>query len=196
MHAEAAIRQRLRDFAAVPREQYFYELCYCLLTPQSSAVQCDKVIRELERLDFRHMAIDPEPILRSHQGGYVRFHRTKAKRLTMLKDCFPDVRALLDAGLETVQLRTQLVAIVHGLGMKEASHFLRNTGHTGITIIDRHIIRNLVRMGFLAEWPAHISTKRYLEIEETFRDAARELDIPPDELDLLLWSRETGFILK
>ncbi len=33
----AAIRQRLRDFRSVAANNYFYELVYCFMTPQSSA---------------------------------------------------------------------------------------------------------------------------------------------------------------
>ena len=39
------IRRRLREYAAIPQEQYFYELVYCLMTPQSSAVNAGKAKR-------------------------------------------------------------------------------------------------------------------------------------------------------
>lgn len=190
------IRRRLEEFRCVKSEDHFYELCYCLLTPQSSAAQCDKVIRELERLEFRNRELDPEPILRSHDGGYVRFHRTKAQRLRLLKSRYHEVVTLISSGLDTRSLRLALARTVKGIGMKEASHFLRNIGRTDVTIIDRHIIRNLIRFGYLADWPAGMTVKQYLRIESLFEAAASELGIPADELDLLLWSRETGFILK
>lgn len=80
--------------------------------------------------------------------------------------------------------------------MKEASHFLRNIGRTGVTIVDRHILKNLVRIGLLVEWPKSISEQNYLRIEALFEDLAEELGIPADELDLVLWSRETGMVLR
>ena len=39
-----AIRSRLDEFAAVKPPGYFYELVYCLLTPQSSAVNAAKAV--------------------------------------------------------------------------------------------------------------------------------------------------------
>ena len=93
-------------------------------------------------------------------------------------------------------LRDTLAENVNGLGYKEASHFLRNIGRTDVCIVDRHIIRNLVRFELLPEWPTSISRKRYLEIESIFEDLSRTLSIPLDELDLLLWRRETGILLK
>jgi N-glycosylase/DNA lyase len=113
-----------------------------------------------------------------------------------LKRSFPEVAALLASGLDTKALRARLVAMVSGLGYKEASHFLRNIGRTDLVIVDRHIIRNFVRMGIIAEAPSSISTRKYLELEKLFEQLAGWTGIHPDELDLVLWSRETGKVLK
>ncbi|MBE0644045.1 MAG: DNA lyase [Bacteroidetes bacterium] len=191
-----AIRTRLSEFRAVAPERHFYELCYCLMTPQSSALQCHAVAMELERRGFREQPFDPAPLLRSWQNGYVRFHNTKARRLLEARESFPAIAEILAQETEDKQIRNTLAASVRGIGLKEASHFLRNIGRTQVTIVDRHILRNLVRLGALPDWPASISTKRYLAIEALFEDLADTLAIPADELDLLLWQRETGFVLK
>jgi N-glycosylase/DNA lyase len=191
-----AIQLRLDEFRAVEPERYFYELCYCLMTPQSSALQCHAVATELERLEFREEEFDPTPLLRSWQGGYVRFHNTKARRLLEARESFHVIGELLATDVEDKKLRNMLAESVRGLGLKEASHFLRNIGHTNVTIVDRHILRNLVRLGTLEAWPASISMRRYLVIEALFEDLANNLAIPSDALDLLLWQRETGFVLK
>ena len=192
----ADIRRRLEEFRAVPRARYFYELCYCLMTPQSSALQCAAVAAELERSGFREQPFDPAPLLRSWNGGYVRFHNTKARRLLALREHWTEIETKLDGGLQDKPLRDLLATEVNGLGMKEASHFLRNVGRTQLCIVDRHIIRNLLRLGVLDAWPKSISVRRYLDIERRFEDLAKRAGIPADELDLLLWQRETGFILK
>ncbi len=194
-HREA-IRLRLDEFRAVPPERYFYELCYCLLTPQSSARQCFLVAKELERRRFLIKAFDAVPLLRSFNDGYVRFHNTKARRLHAAREQWNDIMQLLATEQHDRALRDTLAENVNGLGYKEASHFLRNIGRTDVCIVDRHIIRNLVRFELLPEWPTSISRKRYLEIESIFEDLSRTLSIPLDELDLLLWRRETGILLK
>lgn len=197
-HAEHAeeIRARLDEFRAVPPTRHFYELCYCLMTPQSSALQCAAVAAELEHRHFRDVAFDPAPLLRSWRNGYVRFHNTKARRLLALRARFEEVAAMMASDMEDKLLRNTLARTVDGLGMKEASHFLRNVGRTRVAIVDRHIIRNLIRSGVLDGEPAGISVRRYLDIERRFEDLADAMDIPADELDLLLWRRETGFVLK
>jgi N-glycosylase/DNA lyase len=190
-----AIRQRLDDFSRVPADEYFYELIYCLLTPQSSAVNAGKVVAALKELDFEHSGINPEPIL-SDRTHYIRFHRTKASHLERCKAGYTVIRDKIMGHPEGSELRAWLVENVHGLGWKEASHFLRNIGFRNLAILDRHILRNLVRFGALRRLPATLTPRIYMQIEQKFRTFSERLGIPMDELDLLFWSMETGMILK
>src|SRR3989338_9951422 len=43
------IKQRLRQFSALPASDYFYELCFCLLTPQSNAKKCWQAVEKLKK---------------------------------------------------------------------------------------------------------------------------------------------------
>ncbi|MEE9225069.1 MAG: N-glycosylase/DNA lyase [Bacteroidota bacterium] len=197
LHAERqeVIRARLEEFSRVPPSEYFYELAYCLLTPQSSAMNCDRVVRFLRDCDFYRAEIDPEPLL--HQGPvYVRFHKTKAQRLIELKKLFPLVLAALANSYDSRALREWLVLNVKGLGYKESTHFLRNIGHRGLAILDRHILRNLKRYGVIRRIPHTLSRRQYNQIERKFMNFADAVGIPMDELDLLIWSMETGEVFK
>ena len=190
-----AIRNRLADFRAVPDADYFYELAYCLLTPQSSAIHAGRVVERLREADFLRNGGDATPLLRAREQ-YIRFHNTKARRLLDARDRFPEVRDMLVSGESAAAERAWLVANVKGLGWKEASHFLRNIGRRDLAILDRHILRNLARHGVIRAIPASLTPSRYRTIEERFARFAQALGIPMDELDLLFWSRETGEILK
>jgi N-glycosylase/DNA lyase len=191
----STIRQRLGEFAAVPSTEYFYELVYCLLTPQSSAVNAEKAVRLLREHDLQFSDVDPEPLL--HQKDfYIRFHRTKAKHLVLVKEQFPVISQHLANETSGVDLRDWLVNTVKGLGWKEASHFLRNVGHRNLAILDRHILRNLQRTGVLKELPKSLTAKHYLAIEKKFQKFSKDVKIPMDELDLLFWSMATGEIRK
>jgi len=197
------IRARLDQFAAVPPQELFYELAYCILTPQSSAAHAEHAVHQLRERGFRETGFDPTPVLR-RSDTYIRFHNTKARRLLDVRAQFADITLAVDAARErraTSQadnrlLRQWLVTTVRGLGMKEASHFLRNVGFRDLAILDRHILRNLRHHGVLRSVPATLTTKRYLRIEDQFRLFAEQIGIPMDELDLLFWSRETGEIRK
>ena len=197
----ARIRTRLQEFASVPASGYFYELAYCLLTPQSSAVNADAAIARLKTMKFREEGGDPAGILRQ-PDSYIRFHNTKARRLLTVRETFTEHATRLtqtpasSSAEDVQQLRAWFVAHVNGLGMKEASHFLRNIGYRGLAILDRHILRNLKLHGVVRTLPATLTTARYIDIETRFRRFAEDVQIDMDELDLLFWSRETGEIRK
>ena len=80
--------------------------------------------------------------------------------------------------------------------MKEASHFLRNIGFRGYAILDRHIINSLNEFGVLSTNDKPKNAKEYLETEQKFIDFSKQAGIDMNELDLLLWSRKNGRILK
>lgn len=198
LHRErrAAIRRRLRNFKEVLPSEYFYELLYCLMTPQTSAVSADTVVAKLKGVSFATNAVDPEPVLRDRRH-YIRFHKTKTERLLLVKNEFPAIASALTAMVSPVELREWLVRNVKGLGYKEATHFLRNIGRNGgLTILDRHILRNLQRYGAIRTVPKSLTRKRYLSVERRFVKFSEAIGVPVDELDLLFWSMETGEIRK
>lgn len=192
-----AIRSRLADFARVPEAEYFYELCYCLLTPQSSARHADMVIEELRRDKFLDRGFDPTPYLREPQH-YIRFHNVKSHRLLAVRELFPSLLPLLsDRSLPAEVLRSRVQNSIPGLGLKESSHFLRNIGVRGLAILDRHILKHLYRLKVIPGITKNAPTGRqYLEIEKQWKAYAEHIGVPLDELDLLFWSMETGEIRK
>ena len=192
---KSAIGNRLDAFAAVRQEEYFYELVYCLLTPQSSAVNAGKAVNALKAEDLFGQHIDPAEIL-FRKEHYIRFHNTKAKRLLELKGAYREVHAELCNGSSSPDLRAWLVKHVKGMGWKEASHFLRNIGHRDLAILDRHILKNLKKHHVIRSIPKTLTTNRYLSIEKKFKQFAHDICISMDELDLVFWSNETGEILK
>lgn len=193
---KGAIQSRLTDFSRVRDSDYFYELLYCLMTPQSSAEHAEKAVNVLQQAGFAEVEMNPEPILRIKEH-YIRFHKTKAKHLMHVKNDFGSVVQAVSNGWPTFELREWLVSHVKGLGYKEATHFLRNIGkNDGLAILDRHILRNLKRFGVIRSVPKSLSRKKYFLIEKKFAAFARRVAIPVDELDLLFWSMETGEIRK
>jgi N-glycosylase/DNA lyase len=191
-----AIRVRLEEFRRVDPSDYFYELVYCLLTPQTSAESAAKAVEELQNCSFHSFPVDPEPILR-RPSMYIRFHRTKSRHLLKLKDDFPLIAQKMANEIPADELREWLVKNVLGLGYKEATHFLRNVGRNGgLAILDRHILRNLKRAGAIRSLPKTLTRKHYFAIERAFMRFSDQIAIPLDELDLLFWSMETGVIRK
>lgn len=96
--------------------------------------------------------------------------------------------------MDPIMAREFIVENFKGIGMKEASHFLRNIGFD-LSIIDFHIIDLLERYGVIKK-PKYLGKKEYLFIEEKLREISKKTGIPLGELDLYLWFMETGKVLK
>ncbi len=191
-----AIRKRLREFSKIRPKDYFYELAYCLLTPQSSAEHAEQVVLLLYNAKFHKNNLNPEPFLR-RKKCYIRFHKTKSRHLLIMKDQFPIIVKIISEPASSFELREWLVKNVLGFGYKEASHFLRNIGkNESLAILDRHILRNLKRLGAINSIPKSIGRIKYLDIERRFSKFAIDIGISINELDLLFWSMETGKIMK
>jgi N-glycosylase/DNA lyase len=190
-----AIRRRLEEFAAVPECDYFYELCFCICTPQSKAAHAWQVQKKLTELNFLEKPFDPVDILNDKQH-YIRFHNQKAKRLLEIRKQWSEIKSVLDSNMKATEKRFWLFDNVKGMGLKESAHYLRNIGYRELGILDRHILKHLVSCNVYDEVPNISGKKRYLEVEEKFLEFAAYVNIPIDELDLLFWSYETGEILK
>jgi N-glycosylase/DNA lyase len=193
----ATIRTRLEEFRAVPPEEYLHELFFCILTPQSRAANAEQVIAKLRALGFPENRVDPTPILRD-PAHYIRFHNQKGMRLAAVAAQREAIMATLtDPALSAAERREWLVANVGGLGWKESSHFLRNIGFLDLAIIDRHILKHMLRCGAIDAIPKTIGTRRaYLDLEARFRALAESVGLPLQELDLLFWSFEEGSVRK
>src|SRR5260370_24266037 len=74
---------------------------------------------------------------------------------------------------------------IKGLGYKEASHYLRNIGFKGYSILDKHIVRCLAELGVIDSPKPPANRQRYLETESRMRQFAAATGINFDELDLV-----------
>jgi len=191
------IRQRLADFSKLreaDEKRLFYELCFCIMAVQTSGIKSWEVAKRLKEENFLDNGTSPERFLRE---GYIRFHNNKSNYLLEARKNFINVVEKLRTEEDPKQMREWLVENVKGFGMKEASHFLRNIGRTQeLAILDRHILRNMERHGFIEEIPKSLTKKKYLEIEQNFQKMAKTLNMKPAELDLLLWAKEVGVVFK
>ncbi len=196
------IETRLKEFGRVwdqGDERLFRELCFCIFTPQSKAKVCWDTVKELDGTD-QLLSVEEEEI--AEEIKRVRFRFNKAGYLVEAREKFAgdeciSLKEKIDSFTDGKEARKWIVDNVKGLGLKEASHFLRNIGKGDeLAILDRHILKNLDEMGVIESVPKTLTKKRYLEIEEKMKKFSKEIDIPLDHLDLVLWYRETGEIFK
>lgn len=199
------IKKRLNDFKNIwengTNEDIHLELSFCILTPQSKAVNAWKAITNLKEanLIFSGSAEDLVEYL-----NIVRFKNNKARYLVELREQMKDQKTgkiiTKDFFLslkDTTEKRDWIVKNIKGMSYKEAGHFLRNVGFgQEIAILDRHILKNLQKLGVIDEVPKTLSPKIYLEIERKMKEYCKFVKIPMDEMDLLLWYKEAGEIFK
>lgn len=197
------INNRLKEFSLI-REEWetniiFRELCFCLLTPQSKARNAWKAI---ESLSSSGKLFNSDNVEISEELNIVRFKNNKAKYIVELRNIFYKekenrVIKLLESDLDIIEKRKWLVKNIKGIGFKEASHFLRNIGfYKDITILDRHILRNLEKAKVIKEIPKTITENKYLEIENKMKKYSKDINIPIEYLDFVLWYKEAGEVFK
>lgn len=200
------IQNRLSEFKQIPKEKYFYELCFCLCTPQSKAANALIVQNTLESLNFQQNEINTDTIaeILRKKENYIRFHNQKSKRIVNLKTYFYKIEEVLKSSNDNYLKRDKIQELVNGFGYKEAGHFMRNIGYENLAILDRHILKNLKNAGAFDNFSANstnaipkISSKsQYHSVEKIFLEFADKVGISIDELDLLFWAYENGDIIK
>ena len=191
------IKRKLKEFSSVPTSEYFYELVYCLFTPQSSAEKCFKAVSKIRDRQYLKKPFPLKNILHHKDGTYIRFHNNKEKYVQNAKRKYDIIIEKLSTIKDPFELREWLAKNIKGLSYKESTHFLRNIGKNGnLAILDRHILKNLLNVGTIDEIPKTLNKKKYLEIEKRFQTFADYIKININELDLLFWSFGTGIILK
>ncbi|WP_456419918.1 N-glycosylase/DNA lyase [Methanocaldococcus infernus] len=190
------IEERIKEFKAFkdkPNEEWFKELCFCLLTANSSAELGIKIQKEIDD-GFLYLSQE-ELEKRLRELGH-RFYKKRAEYIIKARKYKDNIKDIIQNFRDEKRGREFLVKHIKGLGYKEASHFLRNVGYDNVAIIDRHILRELHDNNYIKEIPKSLSKKRYLEIEKILEDIARETRLKLSELDLYIWYLRTGKVLK
>ncbi|MFC1803268.1 N-glycosylase/DNA lyase [Thermoproteota archaeon] len=193
------VDERMEEFRMVHEMdtyKWYEELVYCLLTAYSSALmgqKCvdalsnDNVLLEGSKDDIRECLVDT---------GH-RFPNKRAEFIYNTQYLAPIIKKTIQGFKDSKVTREWLVENIKGLGWKEASHYLRNIGYFDLAIIDRHIINNLREYRIIELDPNKgLKKKRYLSVEETLNQLADEVGLQPGELDLYMWYRKTGKVLK
>ncbi len=197
-----SIKAQLDEFKEVHQNaddrRIFEELSFCILTsavgPKVGAKSLD-AIRDIllegspEALEERLSGVHKYP----EKAYYIVHTRDYLKKEYNLK--IKDLVGSFDDPIE----RREFFALnkdIKGLGLTQASHFLRNIGIKGYAILDRNVVRSLYDLGVLESPKPPTTKKKYLEAEEKMKGFANELGIEVEELDMLLWSMKTGHIPK
>ena len=186
----ALIRNRLKEFSSFesrPSSAWFGELCFCIMTANASAKGGMKAQEGVGEEGFMKLS-EKELSKKLKDIGY-RFPNVRAKYIAEARRHALELKEIIGA-MTSFEAREWLVENIKGIGMKEASHFLRNVGRTDLAILDKHIICSMGK-----EVKA-LTSERYLDIEKELNSLAKATGTNLAELDLLLWYGQTGEVLK
>ncbi|WP_314347301.1 N-glycosylase/DNA lyase [Fusobacterium massiliense] len=196
-------KKRLQEFRDTwnkgTNKDIHLELSFCILTPQSKALNAWQAITNLKENNLIFTGSAEEMV---EYLNIVRFKNNKSKFLVALREQMTKNGEIVTKDFfssipTTFEKREWIVKNIKGMSYKEAGHFLRNVGFgSEVAILDRHILRNLVKLEVIDEIPKTLSPKIYLEIEKKMKEYCKFVKIPMDEMDLLLWYKEAGVIFK
>ncbi|MFC1723000.1 N-glycosylase/DNA lyase [Nanoarchaeota archaeon] len=189
------IDSRLQEFQSFKNKNnkaLFNELCFCLLTANTSAELGIRIQNEMKN-QF-HSLPQTKLAARLKELRY-RFPNVRSNYIAEAQQHKNNIKTILKQHNNEHNLRNWFAKNIKGLGMKEASHFLRNIGYQNLAIIDFHIIDILADNNIITR-PKTLTPKKYLEIESTLLNIGKKAKLNMAELDLYLWYLETGKILK
>jgi N-glycosylase/DNA lyase len=197
------IKQRLDEFAEVwafhGDERIWEEMVYCFFTGGCSAKMGLRSVDSVRPL----LKKGSQPELAKALTGVHRYPNARSHYVAhsreFLRNSFDfQIKTKLESFDCSYERRDWLVREkgIKGLGYKEASHFLRNIGFRGYAILDKHVLNCLAELKIINDPKPPSTRSRYLMVEESLRQFARDVGIDFDEMDLVLWSMKTGEILK
>ncbi|AWR94961.1 N-glycosylase/DNA lyase [Acidianus brierleyi] len=172
---------------------WFRELVLCILTANSSFISAYNALQNLGDKIFYE---NKENISLSLKKSGYRFYNIKSYYIVKDRELiYGKLKNTIKNIAETDQLKAREYLLkLYGIGMKEASHFLRNVGYFNLAIIDRHILN------FLSDYVEirnkQLSRSEYIYLESILRSISTYFNLYPGLLDLFIWFKETKMIVK
>ena len=194
---EVEAKQRITDFEKLSEannEKLFEELTFCVFAANSSAemglvaVDLLKPVLEKGTLEEYKERVHKKVRFYNKRAEYLYHNREKLKELNT------DLRTIIKK--EPEEKRQFIKNNFKGFGMKEASHFLRNTGTKGLCIIDKHVLNVMRELKVITKEEEPRNEEKYKDIEQKIIRFANKNKLDVDILDLAAWSYKTGKIIK
>lgn len=180
----------------------WHELVYCILAgTQFPVVKLkpiyQKLINEQSILisldDIKRLQASSENLAKMlRQNGY-RYHTQKSKVIFNAANFFIDysdgdiIIFITSNNNDYRSIRNVLMKSINGIGIKIASHWLRNIGYD-ICTIDIHLRRLLLNLGITNDSPnKSLSNENFILLENQFRNLSKILDENLGVLQYSIW---------
>lgn len=199
------------NWVSISETDVWNELCFCIFSANVNYDLAKSTLNHLIKNNF----LDPLYLNSKHDSMITlknelskSIYFPKKKDGTLRKYRYPEKRAkqivenaefiyqknnglknMLSCFENPVKAREHLIQNIHGIGIKEASHFLRNIGYCdSLAIIDVHVLAFLTKLSLIqTNHHSTLTTKLYLHIEKILRNFAKFHNKILSILDIAIW---------
>lgn len=210
--AEIVSTNKDRDsWTSMPEEELFVHLVACILGSRVRYETADSYLRRLKNLNLlsvKYLINNPEiaeekiyKVLRKRVDIDISGNTNISYPFPRLRSRFivetssnlynvqqTSLREILSENWNVYETRNRLVESCTGIGMKQASLFLRNISYTkNLAILDSHVIDFMKIEGMIAEGNVKMSKNQYVVLEKRLTEYSDYLNIPLGYLDLSIW---------
>lgn len=206
---EETVEQRMEEFRSLRDStdlRLFRELVFVILSSQTNAEQAWEASGKLEELGLL-LDSSPEEILEVLERYEISYEKKKSEQIVDAREELsqptlsnPTNELSIESRLPLEQpkkARTWLSENIPGIGLKGASHFLRNTGYgKDLGVASRHTLAVLNDLELMENSSPPNDEESYREMEEAMRELGEKLDISTGAVDLVLWSMKTGKVFR
>ncbi len=185
-------------------EKLWEELVCCVLSSQVRFELSQAVTQNLKRngfLDLGRLDCSFEnrlgeclrsPVMVEGRSIKYRFPNIKAKQIAAARiniyESGLTLRKIQKKYREPSELRTVLVDLVPGLGMKQASMYLRNVSNSlELAVIDSHVLKYMNIINLIKKVPSSISKIHYLAKENILTTYTKKFGYPVGCVDYAIW---------
>jgi len=199
-----------RTWYNLSEDRLWQELCFCILSGNVAFELAKSVVQVLTEkgfLDYRWMKEDNKSSLILFQeldkphfqprkkNGELRKYRYPKKRSAEIVNAARvlyhnnSIKKVLSDLNSDIEVRNFFVKQISGLGIKEASHFLRNIGFSNsLAIIDVHVLTFLKEFSLVDfDTNSSLTPQRYLRLEKTLKNLADYHGLDLALFDLAIW---------
>lgn len=200
-----------KSWVEVSEEQMWEELCFCILSANVSydlVKSCISVLQDRGYLDIKQLISNKNSKKDLFNILNMPTFQPKKKDGTLRKYRYPKVRSeqiikaahfiysenksikeILNKFESDIDARNYLALNISGLGIKEASHFLRNIHYSdSLAILDIHMLEFLRQRTLIHFKKGKALTKNvYLKIETVLRNYVRFHKLNLAVFDLAVW---------
>lgn len=207
---EEEIDNRLESFRDLKNngddKRFFKELVFVILTSQSDAKkswECTVELSNRDLLEGGEKELIDNVISKydiqyeSKKASYIVKNRGELSQPSLANPGKSlDIKNKISED-HIEKSRKWFVENMEGVSWKGSSHFLRNIGYGfNFAVISRPLLKQMASLGVIESVKPPKNQDEYLRIEEEFRKLADDIDFSCAQLDLTLWSMETGEVFK